>query len=123
MSLIFVVDDDPDVRELVEYKLLQQGHEVQSAADGQEALRLVPRAKPALLLLDVMMPGISGFDVLTKLRADEATKSLPIIMLTAKAETADVERGLALGANDYMIKPFSPRELMNRIQAQLVPVG
>ena len=123
MSLIFVVDDDPDVRELVEYKLLQHGHEVQSAADGQEALRLVPGAKPALLLLDVMMPGISGFDVLKKLRADEATKSLPIIMLTAKAETADVERGLALGANDYMIKPFSPRELMNRIQAQLVPVG
>jgi DNA-binding response OmpR family regulator len=123
MSLIFIVDDDPDVRELVQYKLLQQGHDVQSAADGQEALRLVPDAKPALLLLDVMMPGISGFDVLTKLRADETTKSLPIIMLTAKAETDDVERGLVLGANDYMIKPFSPRELMNRIQAQLVPVG
>jgi DNA-binding response OmpR family regulator len=123
MSLIFVVDDDPDVRELVEYKLLQQGHDVQSAADGQEALRLVRGAKPALLLLDVMMPGLSGFDVLKELRADEATKSLPIIMLTAKAETNDVERGLALGASDYMIKPFSPRELMNRIQAHLVPVG
>jgi two-component system response regulator MtrA len=123
MSLIFVVDDDPDVRELVEYKLLQQGHDVRSAADGQEALRLVRGAKPALLLLDVMMPGLSGFDVLTQLRGDEATKSLPIIMLTAKAETDDVERGLALGANDYMIKPFSPRELMNRIQAHLVPVG
>jgi DNA-binding response OmpR family regulator len=123
MSLIFVVDDDPDVRELVEYKLLQQGHDVQSAADGQEALRLVRGAKPALLLLDVMMPGLSGFDVLKELRADEATKSLPIIMLTAKAETDDVERGLALGASDYMIKPFSPRELMNRIQAHLVPVG
>jgi two-component system, OmpR family, response regulator MtrA len=123
MSLIFVVDDDPDVRELVEYKLLQQGHDVQSAADGQEALGLVRGAKPALLLLDVMMPGLSGFDVLTELRADEATKSLPIIMLTAKAEADDVERGLALGANDYMIKPFSPRELMNRIQAHLVPVG
>jgi DNA-binding response OmpR family regulator len=123
MSLIFVVDDDPDVRELVEYKLLQQGHDVQSAVDGQEALRLVRDAKPALLLLDVMMPGLSGFDVLMELRADAATKSLPIIMLTAKAETGDVDRGLALGANDYMIKPFSPRELMNRIQAHLVPVG
>jgi DNA-binding response OmpR family regulator len=123
MSLIFVVDDDPDVRELVEYKLLQQGHDVQSAADGQEALRLVRGVKPALLLLDVMMPGLSGLDVLKELRADEATKSLPIIMLTAKAETDDVERGLALGASDYMIKPFSPRELMHRIQAHLVPVG
>jgi DNA-binding response OmpR family regulator len=123
MSLIFIVDDDPDVRELVKYKLVQQGHDVRTASDGQEALRLVPAAHPALLLLDVMMPGISGFDVLTQLRAQEATKMLPIIMLTAKAQEADVERGLALGANDYMVKPFSPRELMNRIQAQLVPVA
>ncbi len=123
MSLILVVDDDPDVRELVEYKLLQQGYEVQSAADGQQALMLVPAAQPALLLLDVMMPGISGLEVLAQLRADEATMSLPIIMLTAKAEATDIERGLALGANDYMIKPFSPRELINRIQAQLVPAA
>ncbi len=121
MSLIFVVDDDPDVRELVEYKLVQQGHDVRSAADGQEALRLVPEAMPALLLLDVMMPGLSGFDVLVRLRAEPATRSLPIIMLTAKAQPADVERGIALGANDYMTKPFSPRELVNRIEAQLVP--
>jgi two-component system, OmpR family, phosphate regulon response regulator PhoB len=123
MSLIFVVDDDPDVRELVEYKLLQQGFDVQSASDGQEALREVPGAMASLLLLDVMMPGLSGFDVLARLRTAAATRALPIIMLTAKAEPADVERGLALGANDYMIKPFSPRELMNRIQAQLVPAA
>jgi two-component system phosphate regulon response regulator PhoB len=123
MSLIFVVDDDPDVRELVEYKLLQQGYDVQSASDGQEALREVPGAMASLLLLDVMMPGLSGFDVLARLRTAAATRGLPIIMLTAKAEPADVERGLALGANDYMIKPFSPRELMNRIQAQLVPAA
>jgi DNA-binding response OmpR family regulator len=120
MSLIFIVDDDPDVRELVEYKLVQQGHEVRTAANGEDALRLVPEANPALLLLDVMMPGQSGFEVLAQLRADERTKSLPIIMLTAKAQESDAERGLALGANDYMFKPFSPRELMNRIQAQLV---
>jgi DNA-binding response OmpR family regulator len=119
MSLIFIVDDDPDVRELVEYKLVQQGHEVKTATNGQDALRLVPETKPELLLLDVMMPGVSGFEVLAKLRADAPTKSLPIIMLTAKAQDADVERGMALGANDYMLKPFSPRELMSRIQAQL----
>ena len=123
MSLIFLVDDDPDVRELVEYKLVQSGHEVLCASNGQDALRLVPDAKPALVLLDVMMPGLSGFDVLEQLRANEATKSLPIIMLTAKAQDSDTERGFALGANDYVFKPFSPRELMNRVNLQLVPVG
>ncbi|MCU1464701.1 MAG: response regulator receiver [Actinomycetia bacterium] len=123
MSLICIVDDDPDVRELVEYKLVQNGHEVLSATNGQDALRLVPDTKPALLLLDVMMPGLSGFDVLSQLRADPATTHLPIIMLTAKAQDADAERGFALGASDYMVKPFSPRELLNRINAQLMLVG
>jgi DNA-binding response OmpR family regulator len=123
MSLICIVDDDPDVRELVEYKLVQNGHEVLSATNGRDALLLVPDTKPALLLLDVMMPGLSGFDVLSKLRADPATRALPIIMLTAKAQDADAERGFALGANDYMLKPFSPRELLNRINAQLMLVG
>jgi DNA-binding response OmpR family regulator len=123
MSLICIVDDDPDVRELVEYKLLQNGHEVLTATNGQDALRVVPEAKPALLLLDVMMPGLSGFEVLAQLRASDATRGLPIIMLTAKAQDADAERGFALGANDYMLKPFSPRELLNRINAQLMLVG
>jgi DNA-binding response OmpR family regulator len=123
MSLICIVDDDPDVRELVEYKLLQNGHEVLTATNGQDALRIVPEARPALLLLDVMMPGLSGFEVLAQLRASDATRGLPIIMLTAKAQDADAERGFALGANDYMLKPFSPRELLNRINAQLMLVG
>lgn len=125
MSLIFIADDDPDVREMVEYKLVHAGHQVLSAANGQDALRLVPAARPDLdlLLLDVMMPGFSGFDVLTRLRRHEATRLLPIIMLTAKAQDTDVERGFTLGADDYVLKPFSPRELMNRIVAQLVPTG
>ena len=123
MSLIFVVDDDPDVRELVEYKLIQSGHEVRSATNGQDALQLVPQANPELLLLDVMMPGLSGFDVLERLRSQEATRALPIIMLTAKAQDSDAERGFTLGANDYVFKPFSPRELMSRVNLQLVPVG
>jgi DNA-binding response OmpR family regulator len=123
MSLICIVDDDPDVRELVEYKLVQNGHEVLTATNGQDALRVVPEAKPALLLLDVMMPGLSGFEVLSQLRANDATRGLPIIILTAKAQDADAERGFALGANDYMLKPFSPRELLNRINAQLMLVG
>ena len=121
--MIFIVDDDPDVRELVEYKLVQNGHEVLCATNGPDALRLVPEAKPDLLLLDVMMPGMSGFDVLSQLRANETTRLLTIIMLTAKAQETDSERGFTLGANDYMVKPFSPRELMNRINAQLILVS
>lgn len=123
MSLIFIVDDDPDVRDLVEYKLVQNGHDVLCATNGQDALQLVPAAMPELVLLDVMMPGISGFDVLERLRAEACTHQLPIIMLTAKAQEADAERGFTLGANDYVLKPFSPRELMSRVSAQLVPVG
>jgi len=122
MSLIFIVDDDPDVRDLVEYKLVQAGHDVLSATNGQDALRLIPEAGRdlELLLLDVMMPGLSGFDVLERLRADATTKGLPIIMLTAKAQEADAERGFTLGADDYVLKPFSPRDLMARVDAQLV---
>ena len=123
MSLIFIVDDDPDVRELVEYKLIQCGHDVLSATNGQDALRLVPDANAELLLLDVMMPGLSGFDVLERLRGQDVTRELPIIMLTAKAQDADSDRGFTLGANDYVFKPFSPRELISRVNLQLVPVG
>jgi DNA-binding response OmpR family regulator len=123
MSLIFIVDDDADVRDLVEYKLVQNGHDVLTAGNGRDALRLIAQAVPELLLLDVMMPGISGFDVLEQLRAGEHTRALPIIMLTAKAQEADTERGFTLGANDYVLKPFSPRELMSRVSAQLVPAG
>jgi DNA-binding response OmpR family regulator len=123
VSLIFVVDDDPDVRDLVEYKLVQSGHEVLTAINGQDALLLIPDSGAQLVLLDVMMPGLSGFDVLAALRADESTKALPIIMLTAKAQETDAERGFTLGADDYVIKPFSPRELMTRVNAQLVRVS
>jgi DNA-binding response OmpR family regulator len=123
MSLIFVVDDDPDVRELVAYKLIQAGHAVLSATNGHDALRLVPDARAELLLLDVMMPGLSGFEVLAQLRAHTATESLPIIMLTAKAQDTDAERGFSLGADDYVLKPFSPKELMCRVDAQLTRVG
>ena len=119
MSRIVVVDDDPDVRGLIEYMLVESGHEVTAFADGDEALRSMAAADPQIVLLDVMMPGLSGLEVLTRLRADVATKDLPVIMLTAKAQDADVDLGLALGADGYMVKPFSPRELVARIDARL----
>ncbi len=124
MSLIFIVDDDPDVRELVEYKLVQNGHEVLSATNGQDALRLVPDANArsaAARRHDARACRVSTCS--SQLRAAEATKTLPIIMLTAKAQQNDAERGFTLGANDYVFKPFSPRELMSRVNAQLVHVG
>jgi DNA-binding response OmpR family regulator len=119
MTSVLVVDDDPDVCDLVTYKLEQSGFEVRRAADGDGALREVARRVPDLVLLDIMMPGISGLEVLERWRADPATAAIPVVMLTAKAQENDVERGFQLGADDYVVKPFSPRELVRRVTAVL----
>jgi DNA-binding response OmpR family regulator len=119
MTSVLVVDDDPDVCDLVTYKLEQSGFEVRRASDGDAALREVARRIPDLVLLDIMMPGISGLEVLERLRSDQATAVIPVVMLTAKAQENDVERGFQLGADDYVVKPFSPRELVRRVTAVL----
>ncbi|HEY6277517.1 MAG TPA: response regulator [Streptosporangiaceae bacterium] len=119
MTTVLVVDDDPDVCDLVRYKLEQSGFDVRRASDGDQALREVAAEVPDLVLLDIMMPGMSGLEVLEHWRADGATEKLPVIMLTAKAQENDVERGFELGADDYVIKPFSPRELARRVSAVL----
>lgn len=117
MTTVLVVDDDPDVCDLVIYKLRKSGYEVRSAADGDEALRAVAAELPDLVLLDVMMPGPSGLEVLGRWRAAPETATLPVILLTALAQESDVETGFALGADDYILKPFSPRELARRVAA------
>jgi DNA-binding response OmpR family regulator len=119
MTSVLVVDDDPDVCDLVTYKLEQSGFEVRRASDGDSALREVARRVPDLVLLDIMMPGISGLEVLERWRSDVATAAIPVVMLTAKAQENDVERGFQLGADDYVVKPFSPRELVRRVSAVL----
>jgi len=119
VTSVLVVDDDPDVCDLVTYKLEQSGFDVRRASDGDAALREVAKKVPDLVLLDVMMPGVSGLEVLERWRKDEATAAMPVIMLTAKAQENDVERGFELGADDYVIKPFSPRELVRRVTAVL----
>ena len=119
MTSVLVVDDDPDVCDLVRYKLEQSGFDVRRASDGDQALREVNAEVPDLVLLDIMMPGMSGLEVLERWRANGATEKLPVIMLTAKAQENDVERGFELGADDYVIKPFSPRELARRVTAVL----
>ncbi|HZI96470.1 MAG TPA: response regulator [Actinomycetales bacterium] len=120
---LLVADDDRDIRDLVAFKLGQAGYEVQAVEDGVAALDAARENVPALVVLDVMMPGLSGVDVTRELRADPRTASVPIILLTARAQEADVENGFATGADDYVVKPFSPRELVSRVQAVLARRG
>ena len=119
MTTVLVVDDDPDIRELIAFKLRALGFTIEAAGDGEAALAAALAAPPDLILLDVMMPKMSGHDVTKQLRANVSTEVTPIILLTAKAQESDVAYGFSLGATDYIIKPFSPRDLINRVQAVL----
>jgi two-component system phosphate regulon response regulator PhoB len=120
MPRVLVADDDPDIQELVRFKLEQAGHAVTTVGDGEAAIAAVRADGPFdLVLLDVMMPRRTGIEVCEALRGDAATRSIPILLLTAKAQEADVERGFAAGADDYVVKPFSPRELSSRVTAAL----
>jgi two-component system phosphate regulon response regulator PhoB len=113
---ILVVDDEPEAVELVEFNLKQAGFDVATAADGAEALKKARAVSPVLILLDLMLPEIDGLEVCKLLRRDPVTAGIPIIMLTAKAAEIDRVQGLELGADDYVTKPFSPRELVLRIR-------
>ncbi|MDO5629499.1 MAG: response regulator [Mobilicoccus sp.] len=113
---VLVADDDDDIRDLVSFKLTQAGYDVTAVEDGTSAwAALTGGDVPAIAVLDVMMPGLSGLDVLRKIREDDRTKDVPIILLTARSRESDVDDGFASGANDYVIKPFSPRELVHRV--------
>jgi two-component system phosphate regulon response regulator PhoB len=116
---ILVVEDDPDIAQLVCFNLEQQGLPATSVADGEHALAVVEKATPALIILDLMLPGMTGIEVCKRIRSDAATAALPIVMLTARAAEADRTRGLKAGADDYVTKPFSPRELVSRVRAVL----
>lgn len=116
---VLVVEDEPDIAALIAYQLTREGFRVATAGDGNEALDAVAREVPDLLVLDRMLPGLSGDEVLVRLRAEENTAAIPVLMLTAKREQEDRIEGLELGADDYLTKPFSPRELVLRVQAIL----
>jgi len=116
---ILVVEDEPDIRKLVHYNLTQDHYKVVEAENGGQALKMIQRDKPSLVILDLMMPGMSGLEVCRTLRGQDDTAKLPILMLTAKAGEADRVLGLELGADDYLAKPFSPRELVARVRAIL----
>lgn len=116
---ILVVDDEPDITALVAYHLARGGYRVSTAATGTEALRLARTERPDLVILDLMLPGVSGYDVLAELRRLDDTRDVGVILLTARREEVDRIRGLTLGADDYLTKPFSPAELSLRVGAVL----
>lgn len=116
---ILIVDDEPDILALCSYHLARVGYRVSTAATGPEGLRAARDERPALIVLDLMLPGISGFEVLERLRSDNATREIAVLMLTARREEPDRIRGLSLGADDYLTKPFSPQELVLRVGAIL----
>lgn len=116
---ILIADDEPNIVISLEYLMKRAGYEVSIARDGQEAIDAIRRERPRLVLLDVMMPKKSGFDVCQELRADELTKDTLVLMLTAKGRDTDVDKGLGVGADAYMTKPFSTKELVAKVAQML----
>ena len=121
-SLVVVADDDALLRSLVEFKLKGRGYRVLTASDGDEALRLVQTHRPGLVVLDAMMPGMDGVEVLRRIKADADLAGTPVVMLTARKLESDIVGALQLGASDYLVKPFIPEELAMRI-ARLLPAN
>lgn len=119
MSSILVAEDEPQTAQLIEFKLKQQGYAVTIVSNGEQALKMVGVSRPALIVLDGMMPVMDGFEVLRRLKDDAAMRNIPVIMLTARSRERDVVTGLELGASDYIIKPFSPAELVARVNKVL----
>ena len=116
---ILVADDEEDIRELVSYRLSRSGYEVIGAEDGQDALERAREQVPDLMVLDVMMPRLDGYELTRRLRAEESLRSVPVILLTARSQESDVSRGFEVGADDYLKKPFNPDELVARVRAVL----
>jgi two-component system alkaline phosphatase synthesis response regulator PhoP len=119
MPGILVVEDEEHILELIRFNLQKEGFQVLGAGEGYEALKIAEREKPDLIILDIMLPGISGLEICRHLRKNDATEDIPIIMISAKNEELDKVLGLEIGADDYLTKPFSPRELIARVKARL----
>jgi len=116
---IVVIEDEADIAEVIEYSLSREGFETSASLNGQEGLQFVQSVRPDLVLLDLMLPGLDGIEICRELKSDASTKSIPIIMVTAKGDESDIVLGLSMGADDYVTKPFSPKELIARVKAVL----
>jgi len=121
MPTILLAEDEPQTAQVIVFKLKQAGYEVVHVEDGEQALALCEITRPGLVVLDGLMPVMDGFEVLRRLKEDPRTRAIPVIMLTARARDKDVVTGLELGAADYMVKPFSPSELVARVRKVLGP--
>lgn len=123
MTRILIADDEPHIRKLVSFSLCNRGYEVIEATDGGEAYEFARTHKPDIVLLDVMMPVMTGYDVLAKLKADPETQDIPVVMLSAKSQQTEVQAGLAGGACEYICKPFTPKDLVQRVAELLGAQG
>mgnify|MGYP006289587203 CR=1 FL=1 len=116
---VLVVDDEEDILELIQYNLEKEGYTVKTVKTGEECLSIVGKLSPEIVVLDLMLPGLDGLEVCKRLKQSEPTRSIPVLMLTAKSEDSDIVSGLELGADDYITKPFSPKVLIARVRAVL----
>lgn len=116
---ILVIEDDKDINDLIVFQLKKDGYDVSALFDGNEAVQYALKIKPDLIVLDIMLPGVDGLDICRFIKSDDALKHIPVLMLSAKSEESDQVVGLQLGADDYMVKPFSPKVLLARIKAML----
>jgi DNA-binding response OmpR family regulator len=115
MAQVLIVEDEPDVLLLLENRVRAAGHDVESVTDGETAIEILGERRPAVIVLDWMMPRVSGIDVLERLRVDDPDHAVKVLMLTAKSQQSDIDRAYAAGADDYIVKPFSSRDLIERI--------
>ena len=122
MAKIVIAEDERDIRDLITFTLQFAGHEVISAANGAEAVEAVRREKPDIVLMDVRMPRMTGYEACRHIKADEATQDIPVVFLSAKGQEAEVKEGLEAGAMDYILKPFAPDQLVSRVQEILQQV-
>lgn len=118
-KLVVVVEDDQSINELIRYNLERDGFMAEGVANGLDAVQLIEQRLPALILLDIMLPGLDGFEVCRRLKNGQKTRHIPVVMITARGSEVDVVRGLQLGAEDYVVKPFSPKVLLARVRAVL----
>jgi DNA-binding response OmpR family regulator len=121
MAHVLIVEDEPDVLLLLENRIRAAGHVVESATDGETALEMITTSRPEVIVLDWMMPRVSGIDVLERLRVDDPAHEVKVLMLTAKSQQSDIDRAFSAGADDYIVKPFSSRDLIDRVAALIAP--
>ena len=123
MPKILIAEDEPDIRELVAFTLRFAGHEVTAASNGEEAVQLAPKEKPDLILMDVRMPRMTGYDACRVMKADPNLKDIPVVFLSAKGQESEIQTGLDVGAEEYLLKPFAPDQLTDRVKAILAKFG